>query len=50
MANWKLTRVEATSDQLPGVRVPFNGFMGTVGVMPGLPEVDAWEARETQLG
>jgi len=50
IANWKLTRVEATSDQLPGVRVPFNGFMGTVGVLPGLPEVDAWEARETQLG
>ena len=50
VANWKLTRVEATSDQLPGVRIPFNGFMGTVGVLPGLPEVEAWEARETQLG
>jgi formamidase len=49
VANWKLTRVDATSDQLPGVRIPFNGFMGTVGVLPGLAEVDAWEAREAQL-
>jgi formamidase len=49
VANWKLTRVEATSDQLPGVRIPFNGFMGTVGVLPGVAEVDAWEAREAQL-
>ncbi len=50
IANWKLNNLEAVSDQLPGVRIPFNGFMGTVGVLPGLPEVDAWEARETQLG
>lgn len=49
VANWKLTRVDATSDQLPGVRIPFNGFMGTVGVLPGAAEVDAWEAREAQL-
>jgi formamidase len=50
IANWKLNRMEAVSDQVPGVRIPFNGFMGTVGVMPGLAEVDAWLARETQLG
>lgn len=50
IANWKLNRREAVSDQIPGVRVPFNGFMGTVGVMPGLPEVDVWVKRETQLG
>ena len=50
IANWKLNRVEAMSDQIPGVRVPFNGFMGSVGVLPGAPEVDAWLKRETQLG
>lgn len=50
IANWKLNRMEAVSEQIPGVRVPFNGFMGTVGVMPGGPEVDAWVRRETQLG
>jgi len=50
IANWKLNRLEAVSDQVPGVVVPFNGFMGTVGVLPGEPEVDAWLARETKLG
>ena len=48
IANWKLNRLEAVSDQVPGVGVPFNGFMGTVGVLPGEPEVDAWVARENQ--
>jgi formamidase len=49
VANWKLNRMEAVSDQVPGVAIPMNGFLGTVGVMPGLPEVDAWAAREGQL-
>ncbi|MFZ2649522.1 MAG: acetamidase/formamidase family protein [Burkholderiaceae bacterium] len=50
VANWRLTRVDAVSAQIPGVRVPMNGFMGTVGVLPGEAEVDAWVARETALG
>lgn len=50
IANWKLNRLEAVSDQIPGVRVPFNGFMGTVGTLPGKPEVESWLAREKQLG
>jgi formamidase len=50
IANWKLNRMEAVSDQLPGVAIPMNGFMGTVGTMPGPAEVDAWVAREKQLG
>ncbi len=50
IANWKLNRMEAVSDQIPGVAIPFNGFMGTVGTMPGFPEIDAWVAREKQLG
>jgi formamidase len=50
IANWKLNRLEAVSDQIPGVAIPFNGFMGTVGTLPGFPEVDAWVAREKQLG
>ena len=49
IANWKLTRLEAVSDQVPGVRIPFNGFMGSVGVLPGAPEVKSWLAREKQL-
>lgn len=50
IANWKLNRLEAVSDEIPGVRVPFNGFMGTVGTLPGKPEVQKWLAREKQLG
>jgi formamidase len=50
IANWKLNRLEAVSDQLPGVRIPFNGFMGTVGTLPGKPEVEKWLAREKALG
>jgi formamidase len=50
IANWKLNRLEAVSDEIPGVAVRFNGFMGTVGTLPGFPETDAWVAREKQLG
>jgi formamidase len=47
---WRTSRDGATSDQMPGVRVPMAAFMGSVGVLPGEPEVDAWLARETALG
>jgi formamidase len=50
IVNWKLSRSHAVSDQMPRVRVPFNGFMGSVGVLPGEPEVKQWLARETELG
>ena len=50
IANWKLNRLEAVSSEVPGVAIPFNGFMGTVGTLPGFPETDAWVAREKQLG
>lgn len=50
IANWKLNRVEAVSDQVPGVRIKMNAFMGSVGVMPGEPEIQAWLARESELG
>ena len=50
IANWQLNRLEAVSNEVPGVRIPFRGFMGSVGTLPGKPEVDAWLARETQLG
>jgi formamidase len=39
IANWKLDNFEAVSDQLPGVRIPMNSFMGSVGVLPGEAEV-----------
>lgn len=49
IANWKLTRVQAVSPQIPGVAIPFDGFLGSVGVLPGAPELDAILAREAAL-
>jgi len=50
LVNWRQTRTHAVSDQMPGVRVPYEAFMGSVGVLPGEPEVQARLARETALG
>ena len=50
IVNWRLTRLGAVSDQMPGVRIPYAPFMGSVGVLPGEPEIEAWLARETALG
>jgi formamidase len=49
IANWSLTRIEATSKQIPGVAIPFIGFMGSVGILPGNLEVDAILTREAKL-
>jgi formamidase len=49
IASWRLTRLEATSEQIPGVAIPFHGFMGSVGVLPGGPEVDMILEREAKL-
>ena len=50
IANWQLNRLEAISAEVPGVKIPFRGFMGSVGVLPGAPEVAKWLKRETELG
>ncbi len=50
LVNWKLSRTHAVSDQMPGVKVPYEAFMGSVGVLPGEPEVEKWLAREAALG
>lgn len=49
VANWALNSLEAVSEQIPGVRIPMNAFMGSVGVLPGEEEVDKWLKRETEL-
>ena len=49
LVNWRLDRNFATSDQMPGVRIPYEAFMGSVGVLPGEPEVAAWNGREAAL-
>ncbi|MEO0821659.1 MAG: acetamidase/formamidase family protein [Pseudomonadota bacterium] len=49
LVNWRLSRTHAESDDMPGVKVPFEAFLGSVGVMPGEPEVAAWLKREADL-
>jgi formamidase len=49
LVNWRLTRTHAESDQMPGIRVPYEAFPGSIGVLPGEPEVGAWKAREGAL-
>ncbi|MEM6849877.1 MAG: acetamidase/formamidase family protein [Pseudomonadota bacterium] len=49
IVNWRLSRTHAVSDQMPGVAVPYEAFMGSVGTMPGPNEVSTWLAREAQL-
>jgi formamidase len=49
IVNWKLDRQAATSDEMPGVRVPIAAFMGSVGVLPGDTEVKTWLERESEL-
>ena len=48
-ALWRLTRTEATSDDIPGVRIPNASFPGIVTVLPGPPELDAMRSREAEL-
>ncbi len=50
LVNWKLSRTHAVSDQMPGIKVPYEAFMGSVGVLPGEEETEAWLAREAALG
>lgn len=50
IANWRLNPAYAVSDQLPGIKVPIAAFTGSIGTMPGEPEVAAWKKREGELG
>ncbi len=49
LVNWRLSRTHAESDQMPGIKVPFEAFPGSIGVLPGESEVAAWKARESAL-
>ena len=50
IVNWRLTARGAVSDQMPGVTVPYEAFPGSIGVLPGEPEVAGVEgAREAAL-
>jgi formamidase len=49
IVHWELNRLEARSKDMPGIAVPNNAFMGTIGVLPGKPELDTWLKREKAL-
>ena len=49
IVHWELNRLEARSKDMPGIAVPNNSFMGTIGVLPGKPELDTWLKREQAL-
>jgi formamidase len=49
IVHWELNRLEARSKDMPGIVVPNHAFMGTVGVLPGKPELDKWLKRERAL-
>jgi formamidase len=49
IVRWDLTATEATSPDMPSVRVRFNGFTGTIGTAPGPKEVDIMFQREDAL-
>ena len=42
--------LEAISAEVPGVKIPFRGFMGSVEGFTWAPEVAKWLKRETVLG
>ena len=48
-AEWRLNRIEAVSDDLPGVRIPNASFPGIVTVQPGPDQLAAMLSREAEL-
>lgn len=49
IVHWELNRIEARSKDMPGIAVPMNAFMGTVGVLPDKAELGKWLKREKAL-
>lgn len=49
MVRWDIADGWATSDDLPGVRVPGAPFLGTIGLAPGREGLAATTAREQEL-
>ena len=49
IVNWRLTRNGAVSDGMPGITIPYEAFPGSIGVMPGEPELDKILKREEDL-
>lgn len=49
IVRWELDRLEARSKDMPGIAVPYNAFMGTIGVLPSKAEQHKWLQREQAL-
>ena len=49
IVHWNLDRLEARSKDMPGISVPNNSFMGTIGVLPDKEELGRWLKREQAL-
>ena len=47
--NWKLDRISATSEEIPGVRIPNASFPGIVTVLPGREQLQEMLQRERRL-
>ena len=45
---WKIENNFATSEQLPGVRIPGAPFMGVSGVAPSKDKLKEWTKRENE--
>ena len=49
LVHWDIKDGWATSQQLPGVRIPDGSFMGTAGIAPSHAQLQAWAQREADL-
>jgi formamidase len=49
LAIWDIDGDWATSEQIPGVRIPNGCFMGTAGVAPSREQLMQWTRREADL-
>ena len=49
LVHWDMKDGWATSQQIPGVRIPDGSFMGTAGIAPSRALMEQWTQRETDL-
>ena len=49
LVHWEMKDGWATSQQLPGVRIPDGSFMGTAGIAPSRAQMEQWAHREADL-
>ena len=49
LVHWNIADGWATSEQIPGVRIPDGSFMGTAGLAPSHTQLKEWTAREADF-